>query len=220
MSFLRSSFLRSIAISAGLAVFLAAPAFPQFSGAMQGIVTDKSNSLVPGVTIRVTNVATGVSRDVVSSDEGLYRVLSLNPGTYKIEASKSGFQPVLRDQVEIGVSQTARVDLQLAVGAVSERVTVQGQAPLVETEQGRVSNRIDQMQMKDLPLNGRNVFNLIALQPGVLGRGNSNAMGVGGTANDPFAGEAYPDAYASGNRKEGNNFTLDDNSTKDRKSVV
>lgn len=207
------SVLRSCIISAVLATLSVAPAFPQFSAAIQGVVTDKSDSVVPGVAIRVTNVATGVSRDVTSSDEGLYRVLSLNPGIYRVEASKTGFQPLLRDQVEISVSQTARLDLQLVVGGVAEKVTVQEQAPLVETEQGRVSNRIDQVQMKDLPLNGRNVFNLIALQPGVLGRGNSNAMGVGGTANDPFAGEAYPDAYASGNRKEGNNFTLDDNST-------
>src|SRR3954452_5919425 len=100
------SFLRCFVSSAALAALLAIPAFPQFSAAIQGVVTDKSDSLVPGVTVRVTNVATGVSREVTSSDEGLYRLLSLNPGIYRIEASKSGFQPVMREQIELGVSQT------------------------------------------------------------------------------------------------------------------
>jgi len=82
------------------------------------------------------------------------------------------------------------------------------------TEQGRVSVRIEAQQMRDLPLNGRNLYNLLAVQPGVAGRGLATTFGAsgGGTNNDSFAAENGPQIYASGQRTEANSFTVDDTS--------
>ena len=205
------SVLRTAAIAAAL-VLIALPAGAQFSAAIQGVVSDNSSALIPGATVTVTNVATGVSREVVTGAEGLYRVLSLGAGTYRVVAQMQGFQSVQRDQVEVGISDTVRVDFTLPLGQMSERVTVEARASQVETEQGRISGRVDQSQLKDLPLNGRNLYNLIALQPGIVGKGVSAALGAGGSGNDPYSGEANPVAYASGQRTEANSFTVDDSS--------
>ena len=96
---------------------------------------------------------------------------------------------------------------------MAESVTVESRAPLVETEQGRVSGRVDRTLLQEMPLNGRNLYNLIALQPGVTGRGFSASISGGGGADDSFAGESAPRINASGQRDEANNFTVDDTST-------
>jgi hypothetical protein len=184
----------------------------QFNSSIQGVVTDQSSSFLPGVTVQVTNVATGVTREVVTSEEGFYRVLSLGAGLYKIEISHTGFRSVTRENITVAGSDAVRVDIALELGAVSDKVTVTAQEPLVETEQGRVSGRIDRTQLSEIPLNGRNLYNLIALQPGIVGKGISSALGAGGAGNDSFSGEAQPQAYASGQRTEANSFTLDDSS--------
>jgi hypothetical protein len=204
--------LRSSHFALLLLCLAAMPLPGQFNSSIQGVVTDQTAAVIAGATIRVTNIATGVSRDALTSDEGFYRVLSLGPGAYRIEVSKDGFRPVERDRVELGISEVLRSDFQLELGAVSERVTVSGQAVAVETEQGRVSGRIDRTQLNDIPLNGRNLYNLIALQPGIVGKGISSALGAGGAGNDAFSGEANPQAYSSGQRTESNSFTVDDSS--------
>lgn len=194
-------------------VFLAATGvWGQFNSAIQGVVSDTTAAMIPQAAVRVTNVATGVSRQAETSAEGLYRVLNLAPGVYRVEVEKQGFRSAARENVPLGVSETVRVDFVLEVGAMAERITVADRPPLVETEQGRVSGRIDTMQLKDMPLNGRNLFNLIALQPGVIGKGLSMALGAGGAGNDAFSGEANPEIYASGQRSEANSYTLDDTS--------
>jgi hypothetical protein len=183
----------------------------QFNSSIQGAVTDQSASLMPGVTVRVTNVATGVTREAVTSDEGFYRALSLGAGLYRVEIKHDGFRAVRRD-IEVGVNETVRIDVALEVGELNNLVTVTAREPLVETEQGRVSGRIDRTQLSEIPLNGRNLYNLIALQPGIVGKGISAALGAGGAGNDAFSGEAGPQAYASGQRTEANSFTVDDSS--------
>lgn len=195
-----------------IALAAAIPAAGQFNSSIQGVVTDPTSALVPGVVVRITNSQTGVSREAETSAEGFYRVLSLGAGIYRVEASKQGFRTAARDRVELGISEAARVDFELSVGAVSESVTVGAQAVAVETEQGRVSGRIDRTQLNDIPLNGRNLYNLIALQPGIVGRGISAALGAGGSGNDAFSGEAGPQAFSSGQRTESNSFTVDDSS--------
>lgn len=190
----------------------AAPVRAQFNSSIQGIVTDASAAVVTGASVRATNLATGVSRETATSADGLYRALSLGPGTYRITVEKAGFRPAERDSVSLGITETIRVDFVLAVGPVTEKVTVVDQPLLVETEQGRVSGRIERMQLNEMPLNGRNLYSLIALQPGVTGRGLSSIFGAGGSSNDSFAGELGPQVYASGQRYESNSYTLDDTS--------
>ncbi|MGA2329146.1 MAG: carboxypeptidase regulatory-like domain-containing protein [Bryobacteraceae bacterium] len=196
-----------------LFVLCAGIALPQFNSAIQGTITDSSKAVVPDAAVGVTNVDTGIARAVKTSDDGLYRVLSLGPGTYRITVQKLGFADVSRDSVVLATGETLRVDFTLQVGTMAEKITVEEQPPLVETEQGRVSGQIDQTELKEIPLNGRNVFNLLALQPGMIGRSRASASGGGGrSGNDPFAGEAGPTMYASGQRQEANSFAMDGSS--------
>jgi hypothetical protein len=187
------------------------PAAAQFNAAIQGTVTDSSGGVLPGANVHITNVTTGVKREVVTSTEGVYRAPSLAPGTYRVEVDMDGFAKSARE-VNVGISETARVDITLRVSGVAEVVTVAATAPLIETEQGRVSGRVDRQQMQEMPLSGRNLYNLIALQPGVVGRGLSSSISGGGGADDSFAGESAPRINASGQRDEANSFTVDDTS--------
>jgi Carboxypeptidase regulatory-like domain len=185
----------------------------QFGSAIQGTVTDSQQALVPEATVRVTNTTTGVTREAVTAADGVYRVTSLGPGAYRVEVDKSGFVKAQRDAVTLGISETIRLDFALELSGVAETVTVASKAPLVETEQGRVSGRVDRLQLQEMPLSGRNLYNLLALQPGVTGRGFSASISGGGGADDSFAGESAPRINASGQRDEANSFTVDDTST-------
>jgi Carboxypeptidase regulatory-like domain/TonB dependent receptor len=188
------------------------PASAQFSAAIQGTIVDNQGLVLPGATVRITNITTGVQREVVTTPDGVYRAPSLAAGTYRIEVQLQGFNDSVRESINVGISETARVDFTLVVSGVAESVTVAGASPLVETEQGRVSGRVDRIQLQEMPLSGRNLYNLIALQPGVTGRGLSASISGGGGADDSFAGESAPRINASGQRDEANSFTVDDTS--------
>ena len=137
---------------------------------------------MPAAVVRITNTATGVTREALTNEEGLFRALNLAAGAYRVEVGREGFRTAVREGVTLGISETARTDFVLEVGAIAERVNITEKQTIVETEQGRVSARIDTLQLKELPLNGRNLYNLVALQPGVAGRGISQALGAGGPA--------------------------------------
>lgn len=182
------------------------PLLAQFNSEIQGTVTDESGGAIAGAKVTVTNTGTGVTRQVFTLEDGIYRVLSLWPGTYSVRVEKDGFQPAGQSSVVLGITETRKVEVVLQVGAVSERVTITAQAAIVETEQGRVSGRVDRLQIDELPLNGRNMFNLLALQPGVTGRG---LTGIG-SSTDSFSGELKMEFNASGLRSEANSYTMDD----------
>ena len=205
--------MKALTLGTAVWLLLILPVMGQFSSSIEGTIIDSSNASVPGASVHVKNIATGVSRDVGSSDDGVYRALSLGVGTYRVTVEKQGFLTAESGIVTLGISATVKVDFTLKMGAVSEQVTVSAQAALLETEKGRVSNLVDSLQMKEMPLNGRDIYNLIALQPGVTGRGISSSAGTSSPGNDSFAGEASPQLYASGSRTGSNNFTVDDGSS-------
>ena len=190
--------------------FLAAIASAQFNSGIQGTVTDSTGAVIPGAAVRVTNAATGIVRETVTSAEGVYFVVSLGAGRYRVTVEKPGFTKTEQDGIELSVNETIRIDLLLPVGASAESVTVAARAPLVETEQGRISGRIDSVELRELPLNGRNLYTLIALQPGITGTGTMGSGALGGS--DSFTGQAGPQVFASGQRHDANSFTVDDTS--------
>ena len=189
------------------------PASAQFSGVIQGTIIDSQKAVVADATVIVTNSQIGVTRETTTTSDGVFRLVSLGPGTYRVEVVKPGFLNALRESVNVGISETVRLDFTLEVSGVQETVTVTTKAPLVETEQGRVSGRVDRLQLQEMPLSGRNLYNLIALQPGVTGKGVSASISGGGGADDSFAGESAPRINASGQRDEANNYTVDQTST-------
>ena len=196
-----------------LLLLVPSPASAQFSGAIQGTVTDSQKAVVADAIVMVTSLQSGVTRESVTSSDGVFRVLSLGPGAYRVEVVKPGFLNAVRESITVGITETVRLDFTLEVSGVQESVTVTTSAPLVETEQGRVSGRVDRLQLQEMPLSGRNLYNLIALQPGVTGKGVSASISGGGGADDSFAGESAPRINASGQRDEANSYTVDDTST-------
>ena len=138
------------------------------TGTIVGTVSDETGAVLPGVEITVRNQDTGISRTVVSNDEGSYRAQSLAVGPYEVRAELAGFQTVIRTGIGLTVGQQAVVDLTLQVGEITEQVYVTGEASLVETTQSTVAELVDEKKIRDLPLNGRNFIQLALLQSGVV----------------------------------------------------
>ncbi len=158
-----------LAAIVSLAPFFGAPAIAQLTtGVISGTVTDPSGAAVPGVSIGIKNVETGIGRTAVSGPNGRYEAANLPVGKYEVSATLAGFQTTVRSGIELAVGRTAVVDLSLQVGEVTQAVTVTGEAPLVETTSATVSNLVDEKRVTDLPLNGRDLNQLAFLQPGVL----------------------------------------------------
>jgi carboxypeptidase family protein len=182
-------------------LILAPNLFAQFGSGIQGTIVDNSGAMIPGAQVVVTNLNTGVTRDVFTSDEGIYRVLSLGAGKYSVKATKQGFAPAAQPSVEVAANEIRKVDLEMKVSGVAETVNVSAQGEALETEQGRISSQITGTQLKALPIPNRNIINLMVLQPGVSGRNLGNEQ-LGSDATPPF--------NANGNRADGNSYTLDD----------
>jgi hypothetical protein len=206
---------RLLVIGVALAVtLLPHSAVAQAVGAITGIVSDQSGAAVPGVTIEVTNTATGQTRTAVTGADGHYAVLQLPPGPYSVRGTLAGFRTVLRDGITVAVETTARVDLQMSVGAVEESITVTADAPLVETRTATLGTVIDEKKVVELPLNGRNFTQLGTLMPGVV----APPAALGGAS-----GEATPGGFGAvtsgfsvnGMRNQSNNFLLDGASNND-----
>jgi hypothetical protein len=155
-----------------LAVSMITPAATLFGqvagGAFTGSVTDATGAVIPSAKVTITNEGTNVSATQPVNKAGLYVVPNLPPGFYTLKAEATGFRAFANAHVELTVSYTQRVDFKLEVGAMSQEVTVTGGAPLVDTESNRMSELVTARQVENLPLNGRNVFQLIQLAPGAV----------------------------------------------------
>src|SRR5213592_666427 len=132
-----------------------------------GTVKDGSGATMPGVTIEARNAGTGVVETVVTNDQGRFTLPDLPLGTYTVQAALAGFQTVVRKDLALTVGSQTVVDFSLPVGQIEETVTVTGESPIVDTTSAAVATRIEQKQIADLPLNGRNFAQLITLSPGV-----------------------------------------------------
>src|SRR5260370_30515592 len=168
--------LKRIELTAVLFCLSLSCAMAQFTSAIQGVVTDASGSAVPEAIVHVTNVASGVGRQATTSNDGLYRVINLGPGTYRVNVAVPGFAPAERPNVPLGISETLRADFVFKVRELVDQVTVSEQITQVETEEGRISARIEPVKLKELPMTGRNLFSLLAFQPRVTGRGLSSTF--------------------------------------------
>ena len=163
-------------------------------GSIEGTISDPTGGVLPGVEIELENVDTGTARVVVSNDEGSYRAQNLGLGTYQVSASLPGFQTAVRSGIVLTIGRQAVVDLQLAIGEISERVEVVGDAPLVETTSSQLSALVDRQQISDLPLNSRDFAGLIQLQAGTTNyRGNEGDLSLGMGARISVSG-ARPNA--------------------------
>lgn len=149
------------------------------TGTISGTIKDPSGAVLPGATVVVVAEETGSSRTVQSNAAGYYTAQSLNPGRYQITASMNGFQKLVRNGVELTLGRQVVVNLELQVGAVSQSVEVTAEAPLVDTVGGALGETVDSAKIAELPLNGRDLAQLITLQTGVVNYNAGSADGGG-----------------------------------------
>jgi len=153
------------------------------SAAIVGTITDASGAALPGATVTARNVETGFVRAVPTNESGAYRLDFLPTGTYTIEINLSGFKTERRGGIVLNVNDTARIDASLAVGGVTEAVTVEGQSPDVNTATADLSKTVDAAAIQSLPLVDRNVYTLLDLTPGVQSNNNGVASASSGTSS-------------------------------------
>ncbi len=160
--------VKSMLIAAVAAFLLCAPLYPQGNaGRILGVVTDQQGAAVPNVTITITDTQRGTSRALKTDEAGEFNAPNLLPDTYAVRAEGQGFKPTEHTGVTLEVNQDLRVDIQLQIGSETETVEVTADAPVIETTGASVGGTIPNLVMNELPLNGRNFQNLIAMRPGM-----------------------------------------------------
>jgi carboxypeptidase family protein len=174
---------RTVAIVFSLLLSSVAAAHAQTEASVVGTVTDETKSVLPGVTITATDLATGRQFVGVTDTRGDYRLASMTASRYRIQAELTGFTTVVLPDVELLVGQSRTVPFVLKVATVEETLTVTGEAPLVDTRSAAVAGNVDRRQMEELPISGRNWIELAMLVKGV-------------TAND--VGEGRPGTFRDG----------------------
>ena len=191
---------------AGL-LFFALNSFGQFSGSIQGVVTDPSGAAVPSVKVTLVNPATSVTQETTSNSNGEYQFSSLAPGTYQVSTSAPGFAPITVN-ADLQTSQRLNLPLGLLIAGSKQAVEVTSQAPIVNTAETRNQMTLETSTLSDIPLAGRNMISLVTLAPGAVGVGTS-AGGSPGSGVDNFSTETQVDASANGQGSVGNMFVVD-----------
>ena len=148
---------------------LASTVFAQGGNAViNGTVFDQAKSVLPGVTVTVTNEATGISREAVSGPQGHFVVPTLLPGTYTIRTTLTGFQGQAREGMVVRIGQELTIDLTMSVAGVAEQIVVSAQVPIIETTASRIGAVVSDQEIDQLPSQGRNHLSLMQLVPGLV----------------------------------------------------
>jgi len=192
--------MKRMLIALLMCVLVSAPAWAQFeTGTVVGTIKDSTGAVVPGAKVTLTNTQTGVTNEKTSDANGSYEFFTVRPGAYVITAEKQGFSIALVDNVTVTVGARQRIDLNMAVGALTEKVEVSASAVLLQTDTSDRSQVITGEQTKALPLNGREYSALALLSPGV----RASAIGTGGAT--PREGSFN----VNGLRSTFNNYLID-----------
>jgi hypothetical protein len=149
-----------------------------------GTISDATGAVILGAQVTVTNTATQVSRETTSDHDGLYQVLALPIGVYRVTAARAGFRTVVSGEYKLLINQALRVDIKMEVGSASERVDVGAEAAPVETVNATLGQSVTGRTLTNMPLNGRDALDLALLQPGVTESNDDN----GGAGNYSIAG--------------------------------
>jgi hypothetical protein len=175
-------------------------------GSISGTVTDSSARVVAKVQIKITNVETGVTREVTTNEDGFYSAPNLLPGSYKAEFSVQGFKTETRSGIELTVGASVGLDLTLTVGGLHETVMVQSEVPAVQLSTSDISAVVNATTVRELPLNGRSWTDLAQLQPGVSAIHTQPDFSAGTDRGNRGFGQQLT---ISGARPQQNNYRLD-----------
>src|SRR5579863_8782333 len=195
----RCSLYSSLIISLLLFSFLASG--QSTSGRVIGKVADPTGAVISGVTVTLVNEATGVSRDTKTNEGGDYSFIEVTPGNYRVEYALQGFKKNVRNNVVLEVNQVLTLDATLQAGGSQEVVEVTSEAPLVDTTTTQLGAVVGERAMTELPLNTRDTYQFLQLQPGV--------MSTVGSSNTVVYGSDSPGAVSvNGGRGRANNFSV------------
>jgi predicted heme/steroid binding protein len=174
----------------------------QITGNIRGTITDPSGAVVAGARITAQQTETALTRTTETDRSGSYVLLELPIGHYRIQVSAQGFETYVQDGIVLNVNETASISARLAVGSEKQQVLVRADAALIEPTVTSLGKVVEQQELEDLPLNGRNFSQLGLLQPGVVPLTPGIAEAGGSLRN----GQAYA---VNGQRPESNNFLID-----------
>src|ERR1700686_4290186 len=190
-----------------LSMFFSAAAHAQVAGGtLSGTVSDPNGGGVPKASVVITNVATGVDREVTTNSDGFYTVVNLVPGTYQLKVTATGFNPEETTGIIMTVGAQQTLDVGLHVGTISNRVEVTAETPAVQLTSSDISAVVNATTVRELPLNGRSWTDLAALQPGVSTIETQPTFATGSDRGNRGFGQQLT---ISGPRPQQNNYRLD-----------
>src|SRR5579864_2513537 len=177
---------RRLAVLAASILICAPHLYPQATASLRGTISDPLGAVIPEAVVTLINLGNSSTRQIATDKTGQYQFLQMPPGTYRIIVEKPGFSKVSEDNVVLQVNTPSTLDLRMEVGQTSETVTVTTEATTINTVDASVGNNFSERQVRQLPLQTRNVVELLSLQPGVT-----------------------PTGEVLGARRDQNNITLD-----------
>src|SRR5215472_18537859 len=201
--------LATFLFSAALVTLTPAVLNAQFTSVIEGRVADPSDAGVPNAEITIERASMGIKRVVHASDVGYYRVGSLPPGQFSVHVTAPGFDTVVLESVLLENDQTKTLNIQMKIGTPTTQVNVTEEVPLVETGEAKVSGHIEEKEVAELPLVGRNFMTLVVLTPGVTGLPSGGGQAYAQATGDVFAAEYGVNLNANGQRAESNGFLVD-----------
>ncbi len=169
-----------------VSVLCAAPVWAQGTAQISGTVKDQSGAVLPGVEVTAMHVETGISRNTVTNETGSYVLPNLAVGPYRLEAALPGFRTYVQTGIVLQVGSSPVVNPLLELGQVSEQVEVQANAAMVETRNAGVGQVIENQRILELPLNGRQVTELITLSGAAVQTGSTRNNNSGQVGGSPF----------------------------------
>jgi Carboxypeptidase regulatory-like domain/TonB dependent receptor len=180
--------IRDVVLSAFVFVLASTPAWAQATAELNGRVTDESAAVLPGVTVTATQTATGFTRTVTTDEAGTWTMPNLPIGPYRLEVSLQGFRTYVQTGIVLQVDARPTINAVLAVGNLEETVSVEAAAPLVDVRSAGISTVVEQERIVELPLQGRQVTDLIVLAGAAVETGRPNSRNFQGGVNISVAG--------------------------------
>jgi hypothetical protein len=180
--------LRDVSIAALILLPTSTTSFAQATAQLGGRITDESGGVLPGVTVTVMQTDTGLMRSVVTDEKGTYVIPNLPTGPYRLEASLQGFRTYAQTGIVLQVGATPTINVVLAVGNLAETVSVEGAAPLVDVKSAGISDVVENERIVELPLQGRNVTDLIVLAGAAVQTGTADSRSMQGGVSIAVAG--------------------------------
>jgi len=195
----------ALALLVEMGGFAAAAHAQAVGAALSGLITDEKGGAVPGATVSIKNVGTGVVREVGTNGDGFYSAPNLLPGTYEVRVTAQGFQTFVQKEIALTVGAQQALNLSLKVGQLTQTVVVSAAPPDVQTTSSTISATVDSNTVRELPLNGRDWTSLATLEPGVSKIPNQVGTGFSANKGNRGFGDQLSD---SGHRANENTYRV------------